>query len=915
MRRWDVHDVPPHVSRRLTERYERQARILLSVLTETPAEARNEVVAPPTMGEGAVALGPVALPAVDANAHAAVSDAVSAAPDAHAFAASDAVSAASNAHSTDASATPGATGSSAVRFTTLDLAAALGIAPPTPGLPRVPPASNAARASSESRARAVNEQRAARQLPPNPGEAFMEPPAPKGRTARLVEETSTWSRVWRPFLYESIAWFIGAFLILSGTLYFVFESWAGMTSVTRSLTVFLMTVGYSVGFSAWGGVLARRESLRKPGHILGLIGSAVAPLGGVALGPMGFGESLQLDGVHPALLVPLLFVWAGAAAWLARKPSESFDAPSRPFIQLGLVGATLIMGLAPLAARMGAPAVWLNALPCVLFFLLSSKATTTLRKGDALAFALAAPLYLTALFAIRLHLALASAGTPVPPGTYAPFVAFLLATCLRFRTLEESRAADPLAVGTVALQVACLAGAITGTNPSLFLTAAIFTGTLVSLSRGAVNRLPWLYPAYAGAYFTYASSVQLVPHAITVLLNAIKARLGYPPAEVLPFQYGALTAIPFVLAGLVLAYRAQQRGERTGDARSLGLADVLLRATTWAAPVFAIYGHLGTDSRPAFFAALALAGMSLGAGLLFKRFPLTAVGSVLLAVLPFDAIRIFGAGPAAVVAGVLPGLAASLAPRWRAHAALPLRRGRRHRDVRVRHRARHPAHHRARRGHDAGLRGRAGGRVPAARRALPRLRRVPRGRHPAEARLGPLHAGAARDDGGRLAGARAPGRARRPAQAAGRAGPPVRGARRDVGPGRPGLHGPRAPHRRRDRGGDLPRLPRRAAVRGRARGLRAPAGRASGLHGVGPVAGAVAGAARRRLARGVPRRRAQGQEREHHHRGHPRAHPAAGAGGPGPLQPAVPVPAGRGAGGALHRPHAARDGGHAAGHH
>ncbi|RKH67920.1 hypothetical protein D7W81_13215 [Corallococcus aberystwythensis] len=481
----------------------------------------------------------------------------------------------------------------------------------------------------------------------------MEPPAPNSRTARIVEEASTWSRVWRPFLYESIAWFIGAFLILSGTLYFVFESWAGMTSVTRSLTVFLMTVGYSVGFSVWGGFLARRESLRKPGHILGLIGSAVAPLGGVALGPMGFGESLQLDGVHPALLVPLLFVWAGAAAWLARKPAESFDAPSRPFIQLGLVGATLIMGLAPLAARMGTPAVWLNALPCILFFLLSSKAAATPRKGDALAFALTAPLYLTALFAIRLHLALGAAGTAIPPGTYAPFVAFLLATCLRFRTLEENRAADPLAVGTIALQVACLAGAITGTNPSLFLTAAIFTGTLVSLSRGPVNRLPWLYPAYVGAYFTYASSVQLVPHAITVLLNAIKTRLGYPPAAMLPFQYGALTAIPFVLAGLVLAFRAQKRGERTGDARSLGLVDVLLRATTWAAPAFALYGHLGTDWRAAFFATLALAVMSLGAGLLFKRFPLTAVGSVLFGLLPFSAIPLYGAGPASVVAGVL----------------------------------------------------------------------------------------------------------------------------------------------------------------------------------------------------------------------------------------------------------------------
>ncbi|TSC29353.1 hypothetical protein [Corallococcus sp. Z5C101001] len=694
------------MSRRIAERYERQARILLSVLTDTPIEAlspapvapRDEAGVPP-MGEGAVALGPVSVAATpevfaasastDAadtarafvvNAHEVAVQASSAPavldtavdgespPDTAAASVSDANPDTAAASVSDAnpdtaaqaltdsavadavagaSETPGASGPSVVHFSVLDAAAALGVATSATGIPHG--------ASAESRAQAANANRAAaaHRLPPNPGEPFMDPPAPRGRTARLVEETSAWSRVWRPFLYESIAWFIGAFLILSGTLYFVFESWAGMTSVTRSLTVFLMTVGYSVGFSVWGGFLARRESLRKPGHILGLIGSAVAPLGGVALGPMGFGETLQLDGVHPALLVPLLFVWAGAAAWLARKPSEAFDAPSRSFVQLGLVGATLIMGLAPLAARVGAPAVWLNALPCLLFFLLSSKASATPRKGDALAFTLAAPLYLTALFAIRLHLALASAGTPVPPGTYAPFVAFLLATCLRFRTLEASRPADPLAVGTVALQVACLASAITGTNPALFLTAAIFTGTLVSLSRGPVSRLPWLYPAYLGAYLSYASSVQLVPHAATVLLNAIKARMGYPPAEVLPFQYGALTAIPFVLAGLVLAFRVQKRGERTGDARDLGFADVLLRATTYAAPLFALYGHLGTDARPAFFATLALAVLSLGAGLLFKRFPLSAVGSVLFAALPLSAVIAFGAGSAAVVAGVL----------------------------------------------------------------------------------------------------------------------------------------------------------------------------------------------------------------------------------------------------------------------
>ncbi|HEX8699144.1 MAG TPA: hypothetical protein VF815_09935, partial [Myxococcaceae bacterium] len=81
---------------------------------------------------------------------------------------------------------------------------------------------------------------------------FDVPPPPQSIAARIVEETSTWDRIWRPFLYESIGWFVGAFLILAGTLYFVFESWAGMTSLSRSLVVFGMTAFYSVGFSAWG---------------------------------------------------------------------------------------------------------------------------------------------------------------------------------------------------------------------------------------------------------------------------------------------------------------------------------------------------------------------------------------------------------------------------------------------------------------------------------------------------------------------------------------------------------------------------------------------------------------------------------------------------------------------------------------
>jgi hypothetical protein len=689
LRRWDAQDVPVNVSRRIAERYERQARVLLSVLTETPVD---ELPAGPlprvtAVGEGAVALGPVtplAGPAPEAAAEvvteppaepfvaqarvdtealeASVADVATVHPEAAASdiavaqaatdaAASDIAVAQATADAVAPEAVEaGPANASAVHFTAMDLSSSLGIA-------TTPEAAAAARAQQAlPRPGAAN---AARRLPADPAEPYMEPPAPNGRTARIVEATSAWSSVWRPFLYESIAWFIGAFLILSGTLYFVFESWAGMTSLTRSLTVFVMTVGYSVGFSGWGGYLARRDKLRKPGHILGLIGAAVAPLGGVALGPMGFGEALQLDGVRPALLIPLLFIWSGVAAWLARKPSEEFDAPARPYLQAGLVGVTLMMGLAPLAAHVGVKAVWLNALPCFLFFQLARKTSATSRKGGALAFVIAAPLYLTAMFAIRLHLALAASGASVSPGTYAPFAAFLLATCLLFRTLDEKRAADPLALGTVALQVACLAAALKGTHPSFFLTAAIFTGTTVSLSRGPLNRLKWLYPAYLGGYLSYATCAQLIPNAITVLINAFKMRMGYPPAQPLPLQFGALTAVPYVFAMLVLAWRLQKRGERSNDARDLRTTDVLLNATTYAALGFSLYSHLGLDARAPFWATLGMAVMSLGAGLVFKRFPLSAVGSVLFGVLPFSATLLFGAAPATVVAGALSlGLAA-----------------------------------------------------------------------------------------------------------------------------------------------------------------------------------------------------------------------------------------------------------------
>ena len=52
---------------------------------------------------------------------------------------------------------------------------------------------------------------------------------------RVVEEASTWSRIWKPFLNESIGWFIGAFLIVAGTFYGVSSAWEGLSSTARGV--------------------------------------------------------------------------------------------------------------------------------------------------------------------------------------------------------------------------------------------------------------------------------------------------------------------------------------------------------------------------------------------------------------------------------------------------------------------------------------------------------------------------------------------------------------------------------------------------------------------------------------------------------------------------------------------------------
>ncbi|WNG20763.1 hypothetical protein F0U63_43255 [Cystobacter fuscus] len=608
---WDTSSVPKGTRNYLTQRYERQVRILDLVLAETAPVA----VPAPVQGAPVETAAPVVVPAsIEAPQQVALSAEALAPPVAQ------------------PSPSLIVTGESPENPLLAATQASPAEALPAPKMSFSKPEPETFFSKPEEE---EEEEEELAPLPPVVTEPLFDAPVRRSPTARLVEEVSTWDTVWRPFLYESIGWFIGAFLIVAGSLYLAFDSWAGLTSVSRSLVVFGMTAGYSAAFSICGALLARREALASAGRILGLIGAAVGPLAGLALGPL---DSLSLDGIPLYLLLPLLVGWSVAAAALVRKPAESFDVPSRPLLQGALVGTTWMMGLAPLAARLGTSAVWFDLLPCVLFALLARQPVPAPRTSRALAFTLAAPSYLLLLYAVRLHVALAASGTPPALGSYAPFLAVLLATCPRFRPLPPEEAADSLSVGVASLQVGCLVLAATGSAPAFFLTAAISTWTVLELSRGSPHRVRWLYPTYAGAYLVYTSVDQVLP-------GALRAHLDWP------WSLRTVTALPFVLAGTLLAGWLSSRAARTSSERDAASAEVLLRSTAIASPLLVLLGCVSLEFRLVFWSTLALMVLCVAAGERLERLYLSVVGAALSVFLSGSAFGLWSASGASMVCG------------------------------------------------------------------------------------------------------------------------------------------------------------------------------------------------------------------------------------------------------------------------
>lgn len=132
-----------------------------------------------------------------------------------------------------------------------------------------------------------------------------------------------------PKLYEYVWWFLGALLVLGGSLMGVREAWRALGGVPRQLLVTGALFAYHAGFVGLGVFLARRSA--PVGRVLASIGIALLPVVFVALSSLvglaplvGGAVAAGLVGLVLLTLRPtgrLLFGVSGTSLGLALLPS------------------------------------------------------------------------------------------------------------------------------------------------------------------------------------------------------------------------------------------------------------------------------------------------------------------------------------------------------------------------------------------------------------------------------------------------------------------------------------------------------------------------------------------------------------------------------------------------------------------
>ncbi|MGV3620713.1 MAG: hypothetical protein ACO1OB_07840 [Archangium sp.] len=457
--------------------------------------------------------------------------------------------------------------------------------------------------------------------PPRPPPPPPRPPAPKKPAG-----PSVWQRAWKPFLHESLGWFIGAFLILSGALYLVADAWDGMTSTTRALTVFGFTEAWAVGFAAWSMALAKKDTTKAASRSLLRIGTLVSPLAVLALGP-----SLSSPFTWLALVLGV-----GVSSVLTWRAAES----SRFELTSSVALTTMGLGLAPvLPAWCG----WLVLVPSVV-------AAVAFRRHEGKGVASKLSLFTVPVLVLGARFVFAWADHSALFAGACVSAALLGASALSFRKVHGA-----VTVLSMSLVIAAFIVSFFALKPACVVIALLGAWSTLTLFKEATTSRQhwWLSGTYAFSYLAWQRVDQLVPPIVWVWWNALKLQLGYD-SKPMPASYGSVFQALFIAVGTVVAAWFLRRDSQHRAAHVWLRSSVIAGIASGA---LALVG-IGGDVRPAMVALPFLLVPMWLAAVFAKRRDAQVAGGVLTVLFSYaSGLAVEAAWPAGVMAAALGAVA------------------------------------------------------------------------------------------------------------------------------------------------------------------------------------------------------------------------------------------------------------------
>jgi hypothetical protein len=546
---------------------------------------------------------------------------------------------------------------------------------PAVGEAPAPPEPPPARAEEPPPARAEEPPPALAEEPP-PALAAEPPLALAGaelpsRAARVLEHHSSWHRLLRPLLYENFVLFVGAFLILAGSVFGIVDNWNRAGQWRPVLVVGAMAL-YTHVFFLLGYLLTRRPQLASIGLSLLSIPVLLLPF-------LYLGVGLLSDGFVGLWLLAMVLLGAAdlfcllLVGGLQHRPSSRRFAGA--FLALCLFQA--VAGMLGRATGAGGPLLGAAVFVALYFGALRPFAVRHLpgilvESSRAAAFTLGSLVFAFATVVGHLHFLRASAAEPVPPGAYGPLLVLLgwlaldvhraLAEHIERRRHHELWRALALAL-TAAGVVLAVGSALSGQGPAAAIPLATGLGTLLLVRAHLAEPRPLhLWGALLLSLAAYNSSPALFAELARALLAGVASAAGYKE-QPLPLAYYSLTFLPYLLALGGLASWLDRRGKSPWAL--LGWASAI------AGAALAVSLSYPADRRPALAASVIYGALALA---VHARWKLRAYLLAALAALPLAtdlALVLAGAGGAARIAALALGAAAlcSAGMRWRRRTA------------------------------------------------------------------------------------------------------------------------------------------------------------------------------------------------------------------------------------------------------